>query len=164
MKKKNKVREEFKKGSIANYVNGYNYSVAEEYNDILNDLFKQTNDQEKIKSDEEPVTFDERIKRFELDSEAIHIFTQNAELDRHLKKRYAFWVLLFLGLQLIAFNVIFILIGCNVIKYNENTINLYVTGGIIEIISLVAVIINYLFKDNISKSLNNVLEKNRTNK
>ncbi len=50
------------------------------------------------------------------------------------------------------------------LTYTEKTLNIYVGGGLIEVISLIAIIVKYLFKDNISLSLNSILEKNKKNK
>lgn len=103
-------------------------------------------------------------ERLNLDKAAVNTFTDNAEVDRDLKKKYAGKLLWILVLQLAIFNLIFVLVGLNILVYEYNTINIYVTGGLIEIISLVAIVVRYLFKDNISKPLRDILEKNKKDK
>lgn len=142
----------------------YIYSRSQEDQDIINDMFSSVKAYEKAKSDENSLPFDESLKRFELDKQVVQLFTDNAKEDRELKKSYAFWLLKIFIAQLIAFNTIFIMVGFNFLKYSEKTFNVYVTGGIIEIISLVAIIVKYLFKDNITETLKNVLEKNKKDK
>ena len=133
--------------------------------DELNDIYSSLNKTELIKKDKNShESLDEASQRLKYDGEVIHTFTENAKDDRRLKKIYAIWLMLFFLIQLITFNVVFILAGCKVLNYSENTFNIYVTGGLIEIVSLVVIIVKYLFKDNISGSLNNILEKNKTDK
>ena len=62
--------------------------------------------------------------------------------------------------DLIALIVIFILVGCNVLKYSDFAFNLFITGGIAEVFVLVKIIIEYLFKDNLTGVLNIILTNN----
>lgn len=60
-------------------------------------------------------------------------------------------------IQLLATNVIFVLVGMNILKYSNFTINLYVSSCIVEIITLVTIIVNYLFSDK-NKSMDNMVK------
>lgn len=154
--------------------------VENEYDDVLlhDDLFnrraidelskiygslKET-DSVKEKEHYNSESLDETVERLKLDSEVIHSFTANAADDRKLKTKYAKVLIIILGVQLIFFNAIFVVCGLGKLNYPESILKLYVGGGLLEIISLVAIIVKYLFKDNISLSLNSILEKNKKNK
>ena len=67
-------------------------------------------------------------------------------------------------------NVIFILRGVNVLIFEDTTFNIFITATIAEIFSLVTIIVKYLFTDNLSQLLSNILtgvkedtEKNKNN-
>lgn len=152
----------------------YNIDLSKEYNDIyynntikkLSDIYSSLREQDLAKDKEEvkSESIDEAVERLKLDTEVIHSFTENAQDDRALKKKYAKILIWLLFIQLVFFNGIFILCGLGILNYTEKTLNIYIGGGLLEIISLVAIIVKYLFKDNISLSLNNILEKNKKNK
>lgn len=132
----------------------------------LSKIYSSLNENNSVRQSEKIQTesIDEATERLKLDSEAIHSYTANVEADIELKKKYATWFIVIFVIQLLAFNVIFILVGARVLKFTENTLNIFIVGGFAEIISLITIIIKYLFRDNFSKSLSDILEKNKTDK
>ena len=48
--------------------NNYKYTVDEQDYDLMNEVFSKLTPEEKAKSNEKAVTFDERMERFGLDS------------------------------------------------------------------------------------------------
>ena len=157
------------------YFNDYDYS------DDTNELIKKINDEKSIKKltdifdslkngeklkDEKVKTesLDEAKERLVLDSEVIHTFTKGIESDQKIKRIYAFILLGVFIAQVVAFNVFFILVGMNILNFDNSTLNIYIVGAFLEIIFLIKIIVSYLFKDNITIPLSNVLEKNKPNK
>lgn len=134
--------------------------------DELTNIYDSLDSESSITKDTEmkAESIDETVERFKLDSEVIHSFTDNAKDDRELKKKYAFWLITILFIQMIIFNGIFIFNGLGKLTYTETVLNIYIGGGLIELISLVTIIVKYLFKDNISSTLNSILEKNKKDK
>lgn len=161
MKKADEYRKKFNTEASKN---DGEYKVDDQDYDLVNEMFSKVDAKEKAKPEDNAVNFDERLRRYELDEEVVHTFTDNAKEDRNLKKTYAFWLLVFFVLQLIAFNTVFIFKGLDKLSYDANTFNIYVMSGVVEIISLITIIVKYLFKDNITEALNNVLEKNKKDK
>ena len=106
----------------------------------------------------------EAKERLVLDSEVIHTFTKGIESDQKIKRIYAFILLGVFIAQVVAFNVFFILVGMNILNFDNSTLNIYIVGAFLEIIFLIKIIVSYLFKDNITIPLSNVLEKNKPNK
>lgn len=132
------------------------------YLNKLNNLYTSIRENQRIKKDKvlsEP--FDETARRTEMDSQVINAFCEVIQKDTKLKFIYGAILIFLLGLQLIALNVVFILYGLNILKYSENIFQLFLVGTLGEIIALVTVIVKYLFKDNITKALDNILEKNK---
>ena len=56
--------------------------------------------------------------------------------------------------------IIFVLKGCNVLDYSDSTFNLFITGGIAEVFTLIMVIVKYLFNDNLTEALKIILTNN----
>ncbi len=146
------------------YKNGYHYSSEEEERDILDSIFSSVKIEDKAKPEEKSENVDERIERFKLDSEVIHTFTDGIKEDRKLKKGYAIVLIVIFILQLVVFNAVFILCGYKNLKYDATTLNVYIAGGIIEVVALIKIIVSYLFKDNMTESLKSILEKNKADK
>lgn len=152
----------------------YNIDFSKELNDIyynntikkLSDIYSSLREQDiaKEKEDVKGESIDEAAERLKLDTEVIHSFTENAQEDRNLKKKYAIILVWLLFIQVIFFNSVFILCGLGILNYSEKILEIYIGGGLIEIVSLVSIIVKYLFQDNISVSLNNILEKNKKDK
>ena len=99
-------------------------------------------------------------KKWDMNDKIIKLFSNNIEKDTQLKGKYAVILIIILIFQLVALNVIFLLKGFNIIKYSDSTLNIFITGGIAEIFFLVRTIVKYLFRDNITDSLNIILERN----
>lgn len=139
--------------------------ATKENNTELNYIFNSVKDESPIKTEKiESITMDEAKARLTLDSDVIHTFTNVIEKDQELKSKYAIGLIVAFIIQLIAYNFIFFLVGLGKLKFGEITLDLYVTGGIIEVIATIKIIVSYLFKDNITEPLKHVLEKNKTNK
>lgn len=76
-----------------------------------------------------------------------HIENKNKKADIRLKKRFAHYFKVTLAIQLITMNIIFILVGIGILKFSDYTINLYMTGTLIEIFGIVLIMVKYLFSD-----------------
>lgn len=136
-----------------------------EIKDLVNNIFNEVTPDDKIEvSDEEAEPFDEKVERLKLDSEAIHSFTKNIDDLVSLRKKYAYWLIGIFAAQLLFFNIIFILTGCGVLQYSERSLNIFISGSVIEIISLIMIVTKYLFSDQLSRSLKDILEKNKVDK
>lgn len=68
---------------------------------------------------------------------------QNAE--RNLRKGYATCFMWLLAVQLVIINVVFVLIGCNILQYEQWTVNLFIVSVFGEIVGIVLIIVKYLF-------------------
>lgn len=140
-------------------------SEKRKYNDELNTIFDTLNKKNLVKEEfDTTVTFDEARQRYELDSKVINTFIKNAEEDRKLKHTYASKLMNVFCIQLIMYNFIFILVGLKILHFESSTLNIFITGGVVEIIVIIKIIVSYLFKDNVTEALKNVLEKNKINK
>ena len=95
-----------------------------------------------------------------MNNKIVDLFTENISKDQELKSTYAVILIGILAVQLIALLIIFILKGCNVLNYSDSTFNIFISGGIAEVFVLVRVIVKYLFKDNLTNSLNIILKNN----
>ena len=65
--------------------------------------------------------------------------------DRKLRQRYATWLISALGIQTLVVNVVFILLGCNVLEAEPWTARLFITSVFAEITALVLIVAKYLF-------------------
>lgn len=66
--------------------------------------------------------------------------------DTRLKRLYAYWFIGILIGQLFVMNLVFILAGVDVLKYEHPTyLNLYMGGTLAEVFGVVLVITRYLF-------------------
>lgn len=90
----------------------------------------------------------------------IELFERNIEKDQTLWFVYAIILVTILGIELIALVTIFILAGCGILSYSDTALNLFITGGIAEIFVLVKVIVEYLFKDNLTETLKIIITSN----
>ncbi len=95
-----------------------------------------------------------------INNRIVKLYEDNIEKDREMRQIYAKILVGILIGDLIALIVIFILVGCNVLKYSDFAFNLFITGGIAEVFVLVKIIIEYLFKDNLTGVLNIILTNN----
>lgn len=74
-----------------------------------------------------------------------YIDNKNKKADIRLKKRFAHYFKVTLATQLITMNIIFIFVGFGILKFSDYTINLYMTGTLIEIFGIVCIMVRYLF-------------------
>ena len=65
--------------------------------------------------------------------------------DRTLKKTYANWFIWILIGQLVVMNVVFILSGSSVLKFEKWQLDLYMGGTLLEVFGIVTVITKNLF-------------------
>lgn len=135
------------------------------YLDKIDKLYSKINNKKKISKEEsQSEAFDEAARRVELDSQAIDTFCKVINEDTSLKKTYAKILIFMLASELLVVNGVFICIGIGWLNYTEFSLNLFIVGTLGEILGLVTIIVNYLFKDNITKALNNILINNKSNK
>lgn len=142
--------------------NNRNKTPAQIQREKLLEIFDKLKEKDKLTKSVEtkPQTIDEVTKKWDMNDKIIKLFSNNIEKDTQLKGKYAVILIIILIFQLVALNVIFLLKGFNIIKYSDSTLNIFITGGIAEIFFLVRTIVKYLFRDNITDSLNIILERN----
>jgi hypothetical protein len=70
---------------------------------------------------------------------------ENSKQDRNLKKRYANGFIWILSVQLIVMNLVFIAAGVGWLKFEQWTLDIYMTGTLAEVFGLVLVITKNLF-------------------
>ena len=105
---------------------------------------------------------DELSKKWEMNEQIIELFADNIKHDQELKQKYAIILIIILIVELISLFIIFILKGNGILSYSDTTLNIFITGGIAEVFVLVKIIVQYLFKDNLTNALNIILENNNT--
>lgn len=71
----------------------------------------------------------------------------NLETDINLKKKYAYWLIGVMILQLLVMNAVFVGVGLEKIKYSDYVLHLYISGTLLELFGLVLIITKYLFKN-----------------
>ncbi len=67
------------------------------------------------------------------------------EQDREMRKLYATWLMAAMSIQIVAINIIFILIGCKVLTFEPWTANTFVVAVFAEVGALVLLVVKYLF-------------------
>lgn len=97
-----------------------------------------------------------------MNEQIIKLFADNIKHDQELKQNYAVILIVILIVELISLFIIFILKGNGILSYSDATFNIFITGGIAEVFVLVKIIVQYLFKDNLTNALNIILENNNT--
>lgn len=95
--------------------------------------------------------------KWQVYKEIANIFTQRSKNDNQLKEKYAEKLIKILVSQLVGMNIIFILRGINVLTFSDTTFNIFIAATIAEVFSLVTIIVKYLFTDNLTKLLSNIL-------
>ena len=128
--------------------------------DYVIEFFNQKNEITNSDNVKKSKYIDEITEKWNMNHTILNIFKNKMERDQYLKEKYAIILISILAVELVALIVIFILNGCGVLKYSDATFNLFITGGIAEVFVLVKVIVNYLFKDNLTNALNIILESN----
>lgn len=132
----------------------------------VNKLFDKLDNKKRVYSEikikSKPI--DEATKKWDMNDKIVDLFKERIEKDNILKVKYAKNLIHILIFQLIALNVLFVMKGLGFLNYSEMSFNIFITGGIAEIYVLVRVIVKYLFKDNLTESLNIILENNNSKK
>lgn len=65
--------------------------------------------------------------------------------DRNLRSRYATWLMVALTIQMIAINVVYVLMGSGVLSYEPWTANTFIMAVFAEMAALVYLVVKYLF-------------------
>lgn len=69
--------------------------------------------------------------------------------DTGLKKIYAYSMIVILAAQLIIMNIVFVLVGVGILKYNDPAhLKMFMGGTLAEVFGIVLVITRYLFSKN----------------
>ncbi len=75
----------------------------------------------------------------------VSVWKQQQDQDRKMRKTYANWLMGAMSVQVFAINVVFVLIGTGVLKYEQWTANTFVMATFAEIGALVLLVVKYLF-------------------
>lgn len=139
---------------------------AEETKENIKKLFDSKDKVTKINenNNEKIIPINEINKKWDMNDRIIDLFIKNIGTDQELRKTYAVILMIILSIELVALIVIFILKGRSILNYSDTTFNIFITGGIAEVFILVKVIVEYLFKDNLTNALNIILENNNPTK
>lgn len=140
--------------------NKKNISAKETKEDYIKEIQKIFDKQEDLKSKEKVSTVDEVKKKWDMNDKIVQLFVDNIGQDQKWRSRYAIILLVILALELIALTTIFILKGVNILNYSDTTFNIFISGGIAEVFILVKVIVEYLFKDNLTEALKIIITMN----
>lgn len=152
-------------------------SELKEYNKKLNKIFDNINNvpennNKKLKTkkfnfdvlmplEEEGQSLDELQETLKTQKEVRTTFVNNAKTDRKLKITYGIVLIFMLLAQLITVNVIFVLGGLGILSYSDATFNIFIGGALIEVIVVIKIAVEYLFTDNISKTVNKMIDNHR---
>lgn len=133
----------------------------DDFNETLLNINESSNENiKKVKDTNEKetdlATFITRNK-WQVYKDIANIFTERSKNDNDLKEKYSKKLIIILVFQLIFMNIIFILGGIGILNYSDTTFNIFVTATIAEVFSLVTIIVKYLFTDNLTKLLSNIL-------
>lgn len=123
--------------------------------------FENINSQLKIIFSNNNKKFKEKIEPSSLEDIINNIYNKNANTDRKTKSIYAYVLLGMLCFQTIATTAIFVCKGLNILKYSDSTFNIYISGTMIQIVLLVEIIVKYLFTDNLSAIIKNMLDNKK---
>ena len=99
--------------------------------------------------------------KWQVYKEIANIYTERSKHDNNLKEKYSRLLIRILVLQLLIMNVIFVCRGLNLLEFNDTTFNIFITATIAEVFSLVTIIVKYLFTDNLTKLLSNILTETK---
>mgnify|MGYP006927291197 CR=1 FL=1 len=129
-------------------------------------IFDSLDDSDKLKenSNEKSKSVDEISRKWQMNDKVVDLFCGSIDSDVKLKEKYAKILVIMLAIQLFALNGIFIARGLNFINYSDVAFNIFITGSLGEIFGLVMVIVKYLFKDNLSESLQIILKSTNFSK
>jgi hypothetical protein len=83
----------------------------------------------------------------------INAWRQQQIQDREMRRVYANWLMVVMSLQIVLINVIFVLIGLAILKFEQWTANVFITAVFAEISALVLLVVKYLFPATTDKIL-----------
>lgn len=129
---------------------------VEELKDEVNEIFDGLDNSKNVTKtyiDEKTQSVDTIKNNFKLQNKVVSAHCDNITSDISIKKVYSKILLIILAVQFIVLDLIFVFVGLGSLKYSDISLNLFVTGGLIELIGLVTIIVKYLFKDNTTESL-----------
>jgi hypothetical protein len=86
-------------------------------------------------------------------SSIINAWRQQQIQDREMRRVYANWLMVVMSLQIVLINVIFVLIGLAILKFEQWTANVFITAVFAEISALVLLVVKYLFPATTDKIL-----------
>ncbi len=75
----------------------------------------------------------------------INTWKNQQNQDRSMRKLYATWLMIAMSVQIVAINLIFVLIGCSILKFEPWTANTFVMAVFAEISALALLVVRYLF-------------------
>jgi hypothetical protein len=67
---------------------------------------------------------------------------------RKLRRRYGWTLLIMLGVQMLAMNVAFILVGVGLLTYDAITLRVFIGATVTQVVALVIIIVRHLFPNN----------------
>ena len=134
--------------------------AIETYEDYKAKILKSFNSKQEETKIDKIQRLSEYDNKWNMNNKIIELFERNIEKDQTLRFIYAIILVTILGIELIALVTIFILAGCGILSYSDTALNLFITGGIAEIFVLVKVIVEYLFKDNLTEALKIIITSN----
>lgn len=65
--------------------------------------------------------------------------------DRKMREQYAWWLMAAMGGQIVAINIVFVLIGCRILTFEQWTANSFIMSVFAEVAALVLLVVKYLF-------------------
>ena len=80
------------------------------------------------------------------------------------KNKWQVYLIVILVIQLLFMNTTLVLKGLNILQFSDNVFNIFITGTILEVFSLITIIVKYLFTDNLTKLLSNILTEAKEEK
>ncbi len=131
-------------------------SEEEDLKNIPEDLMKESQKDDKNKS----IGVDEYVTKGKMDiyKQIFELYCKNSQGEIPLKKMFAKLLLILIIIQAVILDVIFILRGANVLKFEDTTFNIFISAGVAELFALITIIIKNLFSDNLVKLLNKIIE------
>lgn len=149
--------------SQANKIPAVKKEQIDETKKIVIQMFNSENEVKEIQDKEDTKPIDEATKKWNMNDKITGLFADKIENDTKLKGRYAIILIVILSIQLVSLDILFILKGCNVLKFADSTFNIFITGGLAEIFVLIRTIVKYLFNDNLTELLKIILRANNNN-
>ena len=106
--------------------------------------------------------YDESRAKWNANNKIVDLYSKNATKDRELKDKYAKYLIIILGCQLIVTYIIFGLSGCGILTYNKYVLEIFISGSLLETFAIVKIIVENLFSNNLNDSLNIILKKSNS--